>query len=173
MPLYMAYYSQVCQRWRHLIVASPRYLDLGIICTTSTPLKYLMSGWPALPITIRRHTDDNDLAPESGADGIDNIIAALEHNDLVIDIKLSDVPSWQLELFVAAMQKPFPELTSLDIGAADKFSYFHSRPPPPVFPNSLLGGSAPRLRSLRLDGIPFPGLPKLLLSSHGLVDIHL
>jgi hypothetical protein len=71
------------------------------------------------------------------------------------------------------MQKPFPELTSLDIGAADKFSYFHRRTPPPVFPDSFLGGSAPCLRSLRLDGIPFPGLPKLLLSSHDLVDIHL
>jgi len=34
-----------------------------------------------------------------------------------------------------------------------------------------LGGSAPRLRSLTLDGTPFPGLPKLRLSAAHLVDL--
>ncbi len=172
--------AQVCQRWRHIIYASPRYLDLQIICTTRRPPRYLMGGWPALPITIL-HTasGDSDSDPEltyesEEVEDVDNITAVLEHNNhRVFVLKLSDVPSWQLERFLAAMQKPFPELTSLDIGAADKFSYSHCRTPPPVFPDSFLGGSAPCLRSLRLDGIPFPGLPKLLSSSHGLVDIHL
>jgi F-box-like len=162
--------AQVCQRWRHVIVASPRYLDLQIVCTTSRPVRHLMSGWPALPIAIL-HTGDPKSKP--GVESVDNIIAALEHNNRVFDIKLSDVLSWQLERFVAAMQKPFPELTSLDIGAEDKERYFCRRMPPPVFPDSFLAGSAPRLQSLRLDGIPFPGLLKLLLSSRDLVDLHL
>jgi hypothetical protein len=106
---------------------------------------------------------------------MNNVIAALEHNNRVSDIKLSDVPSWQLERFVAAMQKPFPELTSLDIGAVSKERYPDLRPDrqtrPPVFPDFVLG-SAPCLQSLRLDGIPFLGLPKLLLSSQNLVDFH-
>ena len=32
-------------------------------------------------------------------------------------------------------------------------------------PDSFWGGSAPRLRHFELSGIPFPGLPKLLLSA--------
>jgi hypothetical protein len=42
-----------------------------------------------------------------------------------------------------------------------------------VVPDSFLGGSAPSLRKLSLFYIPFPGLPKLLLSSTHLVDLHL
>jgi hypothetical protein len=41
----------------------------------------------------------------------------------------------------------------------------------PVIPDSFLGGSAPRLRILSLSGIPFPGLPKLLLSANHLVSL--
>lgn len=166
--------AQVCQRSRSVIAASPRYLGLQIICTTSRPARYLMSGWPALPIAIL-HTGKRDHTPtKPGMRGVDNIVAAFEHSNRV-DIKLSDVPNWQLERLVAAMQKPFPKLTSLDIGEEDKDRYYYDycEMPPPVIPDSFLGGSAPCLRSLRLDGISFPGLPKLLLSSHDLVDLHL
>src|SRR6266566_199935 len=44
---------------------------------------------------------------------------------------------------------------------------------PPVVPDSFMGGSAPRLRSLHLNRIPFPGLPKLLSSANGLVHLYL
>jgi hypothetical protein len=36
-----------------------------------------------------------------------------------------------------------------------------------------LGGFAPRLEGLYLSGIPFPGLPKLLLSATHLIELHL
>ncbi|KAI0288126.1 hypothetical protein BC826DRAFT_1188584 [Russula brevipes] len=42
-----------------------------------------------------------------------------------------------------------------------------------VLPDSFLGGSAPRLRTLQLIGIPFPALPNLLLSASDLVDLTL
>src|SRR5260221_4893260 len=42
-----------------------------------------------------------------------------------------------------------------------------------VVPDSFLGGSSPRLQTLWLDLIPFPGLPKLLLSANHLVLLHL
>ena len=42
-----------------------------------------------------------------------------------------------------------------------------------VQPDSFLGGYAPRLRKLSLDRIPFPGLPKLLLSATQFVDLSL
>ncbi len=63
------------------------------------------------------------------------------------------------------MQVPFPELTRLHFGSKDETV--------PVVPDSFLGGSAPRLRSLTLDGILFSGLSRLLLSATDLVDLSL
>jgi hypothetical protein len=42
--------------------------------------------------------------------------------------------------------------------------------PEPLLPDSFLGGTAPRLRSLRLSDVPFPGSPKLLLCLLGPVS---
>ena len=61
------------------------------------------------------------------------------------------------------MQQPFPALTSV-------WLRFKSSP---VIPASFLGGSAPSLRTFALERIPFPGLPKLLLSATHLVDLDL
>ena len=65
----------------------------------------------------------------------------------------------------AAMQEPFLQLTNLVLQ-----SY---RLTMPVLPDSFLGGSAPRLRKLSLNRIPFPGLPKLLPSATQLVGLYL
>ena len=64
------------------------------------------------------------------------------------------------------MQKPFPILTDLTLRYTD-----HRMAS--VVPNSFLGGSALRLRKLNLGSLPFPGLPKLLLSTTDLVHLEL
>lgn len=92
---------------------------------------------------------------------MDNIIAALEHNDRVCRIDLWRVPSSQWEAVLAAMQQPFPALTRLQLEFNDETT--------PVLPYSFLGGSTPRLQRLFLNGVPLPGLPKLLLSATDLV----
>ena len=61
---------------------------------------------------------------------------------------------------LAAMHVPFPELTNLWLSASGETQ--------PI-PDSFLDGSAPRLRYFHLDGIPFPGLPNLLLYATHLV----
>jgi hypothetical protein len=94
----------------------------------------------------------------------DNIIAALEHSDRIREICLWSIHS-PLDRLIAMMQKPFPELESLYLAT------YHETVP--AISNTFLGGSSPRLRSLQLDGIPFPTLPKLLLSSNCLVDLNL
>ena len=43
----------------------------------------------------------------------------------------------------------------------------------PILLDSFLGGSAPLLRHLGLDGVPFPGLTRLLLSATSLVNLRL
>jgi hypothetical protein len=72
---------------------------------------------------------------------------------------------WQLGKFLAAMQVPFPELTELVFSSNGETL--------PVIPDSFLGGSAPRLRHFELDGIPFPGLPNMLMSATHLVCLRL
>ena len=73
------------------------------------------------------------------------------------------------------MQKPFLELTHLRLGKAqwEILSYPYVIREIREIPDSFLGGTAPRLRSLESDGVPFPGLPKLLLSATHLVKLDL
>ena len=63
------------------------------------------------------------------------------------------------------MQVPFPELTSMGLWSRGKTAS--------ALPDSFLGGSAPRLLYLELSGIPFPGLPKLLMSATHLANLRL
>jgi hypothetical protein len=63
------------------------------------------------------------------------------------------------------MHVPFPELTHLQLILDGKTV--------PVIPDSFLDGSAPLLRHFKLSGIPFPGLPNLLLSATHLIDLRL
>ncbi|KAI0283860.1 hypothetical protein BC826DRAFT_1058076 [Russula brevipes] len=62
------------------------------------------------------------------------------------------------------MQVPFPALTDIKLKLDELYI-------PPILSSSFLGGSAPQLRSLELDGIPFPEIHKLLLSASLLVQL--
>jgi hypothetical protein len=148
----------VCQRWRYIVFASPLRLDLHLLCTNWTPSRKVLDIWPPLPIEIR----SSFVSPRFE----DNIFAALEHPNRVRSISLSNImiPS---ERLVAAMHEPFPAMVSLSL------RIFRLDGTVPALPSTFLGGSAPRLRSLRLTRIPFPTLPRLLLSSNDLVDLHL
>ena len=118
----------------------------------------MLDIWPTLPLVIRNYYS-NQLGLT------DNIIAVLERSVRVSQIRITDIHSSDLKIFLEEMQRPFPELTDL---------YLHSfSETVPVVPDSFLDGSAPRLEFLRLDRIPFPGLPKLLSSATHLVTLHL
>ena len=159
--------AHVCRRWRNIVFQAPHRLDLRLICTDRTPARNALDIWPPLPlIIIFNHFHYFNKT------GMDDLIAALEHNDRVCRIEFNTFSSRPLRAVTgsAAMQKPFPQLTDLRICNAVKY---RERPIRPV-PNSFLGGSAPRLRSLYLDDIAFPGLaPNLLLSATHLVHLEL
>jgi F-box-like len=150
----------VCRRWRYVVFASPRRLNLRLFCNSLTPVRKMLDIWPRLPIS----TIDLTLKPD--VVGV-NIIAALERHDCVCEINLWGLTSPLLERLLKVMQVPFPALTYLDLKFSDQW------PRAPVLPDTFLGGSAPRLQSLMLWGIPFPELPKLLSSCHDLVDVQL
>jgi hypothetical protein len=151
----------VCRKWRNVVFGSPLRLNLRLHCKASTPVRETLNVWPPFPIVVW------DKSRQQW--GVDNIIAALEHNDRICELDLCvDISSPQWENALAVMQQPFPALTYLS------FDTMYSAPgPPTVIPASFLGGSAPQLQFLHLDFIPFPGLPKLLLSATHLVWIDL
>ena len=148
----------VCRRWRSIVFGSPRHLKLRLICTEITPARDMLDIWPALPLVI-------DSYYGLSINRVDNVVAVLELSDRVCRIKLADVRCWYLEILLAEMQQPFPELTYMSLHCFGETVR--------VVPDSFLGGSAPRLEYLSLENIPFPGIPKLLLSATHLVYLHL
>ena len=146
----------VCRRWRTLVLGSPRRLNLQLYCTPKTPAKDTLDVWPPLPLIVEGY-----IGVTSGT----NIIAALGQSNRVRQVDLEYLKGWQLDKVLAAMQVPFPQLTDLRL-LSDGDTM-------PVIPDSFLNGSAPGLRILQLTGIPFPGLPNLLLSATHLVELWL
>ena len=142
----------VCRQWRNVVFGSPRRLNLQLYCTDKTPAKDRLDIWPAFPLILSSFTTS----------GSENVIAALEQSNRVCQVTLYLADRLSEKVF-ALMQVSFPELTYLYLKLYGGRS--------PVIPDSFLGGSAPRLRYLRLDNISFPGLPKLLLSATHLVHL--
>ena len=148
----------VCLRWRGLVFGSPRRLNLQLYYNPRRSAEKILGVWPALPLLI-----SGCINPT-----MDNFITELEHSDRICQIDLFFYSTSQIEKLWTAMQVPFPELTVL------RLSHFkYSSSSMPVLPDSILGGSAPRLRYVYLDGILFPGLPKLLMSATHLVKLYL
>lgn len=123
----------------------------------------LLGIWPPLPIIIRNiyHFRKSDY----------NLDSVLMHRDRICAIHLLYSRSSQLERLVSAMQEQFPALTHLmlDCFAIQRIR----RRSVPALPVQFLGGHAPRLQTLELHCIPFPTLPKLLLSAADLVRLTL
>ena len=147
----------VCRKWRNVVFGSPRRLNLRLYCSSGTPVRETLDVWPLLPIVI-------GVYPVDKWDN-DNIIAALEHNDRICKLVIIDIPNSKTEKALAALQQPFPALTFLQLMFWNDTG--------PVLPASFLGGSAPALQSIWLDRIPFPGLPKLLLTATNLNTLNI
>ena len=148
----------VCRRWRCLVFGSPRRLDLQLYYDSKISARKTLDVWPALPLLIQGYV---------GETSVDNVIAELEHRDRICQISLNCHSTPVIEALWTAMQVPFPELAHLYLSLSFKGL------PVPVLPDSFLGGSAPRLRYLAMDSVPFPTLPKLLLSATHLVYLYL
>lgn len=157
--------AHVCQRWRFVVFASPRSLDLQLYCTPRTPVKKTLDYWPAFPITIRcgraQHADASceRLCPEEG----DNIIAALQHHNRVRSIDLCLTYS-VMEKLSTQVKEPLSELEDLVLRSISSRHFF---------PSNLPFRWSSRLRVLNLTDISLPSLPLLLSSSPNLVDLQL
>jgi hypothetical protein len=149
---------QVCRRWRCVIFGSPRRLDLRVICTDTTPTRTSLDIWPPFAISIlcRHRVDEKN---------VENVIAAIESCDRIYHIFIDDINGAALEILAAAMQQPLPILQGFGLKSNDESV------PVPVLSETFLGGYAPSLEFIGLYGIPFPTLPKLMLSGAQIVGL--
>ena len=152
--------AHVCRKWRDIVFGSPYRLNVRLYFPGQRSVRAMLDTWPPFPIDI--------WGSYLRAREVDNIVAALEHTGRIHTIELSDSSIFHLEPVLAAMQNPFPSLTELAIDFSDEDSALSD-------PDSLLSGSAPLLRSLRLRSIrfPLPLLRNILLSTTDLVELRL
>ena len=153
--------AHVCQRWRAIILASPRRLDLRVICGPRTPVKTSLDIWPTFPIAIIGFP-----SPTVNKKDEENIVAALAHRDRISVLDIFDKVGNSLKKWVVAMQEPLPALVNLFLATFYEES-------PVVLPDAFLGGYAPRLRSLVLQGVAFPAFPKFVLHATTIVFLSL
>jgi hypothetical protein len=148
----------VCQRWRNLAFTFPRHLGLQLVLKPpNKTVERMLDIWPELPIYIP------GFYCSSSTDR-DNVAAALRLNHRVSGFCLEDTPDPVWDIFGPLMKRPFPTLTHLWIRQL-------YRPIENTISHPFLGGSAPSLRELHLDRIPFLELPNLLLSCANLVRL--
>ena len=153
---------QVCRRWRQVVLGSPRRLKLRLVCTRTTPVTRLLDIWPPFPITVcLPYPFPVADMPENG---LENIIAALECRDRIFNILIYEIRGPDLEKLVNVLHEPLPVLTSFLLYSTDESV--------PVLPETFLGGSAPRLQTFELTGIPFPSFPKFI-SFTPIISLHL
>jgi len=110
----------------------------------------MLDVWPDSTIVIKQY--------DSPTLGMDNI-------DPVREIILGMVAISPFQVVFAVTQVPFP--------ARIRLNYLPEHETVPIAPDSLLGESAPHLRSLYLGRIPFSGFPQPLLSATNLVHLTL
>ena len=150
----------VCRRWRNIVFGSPRRLNLRLYCTVGTPVE-MLDIWPPLPIDIGYEWGDE-------SESVDNIVAALEHNERINAIDIRNMSASQFEE-TTEVEGPFPALTRLCL-RFDSY-WIEKQPRLPDVPDSFLGGFAPCLQAVTLERISFSGLPTLLLSATHLVHL--
>lgn len=150
---------QVCRKWRYIILGSPSYLGLCLVCTYGTPIAFMLEHSPCLPLIIDHVDEDHDITVKDE----EGIILALQHRDRVRRIRLQmSVPS--LQRLIMSMDGEFPRLEYLYIAPPAK--HHGSLTLPKTF-------YAPNLRHLILVNFDFPIGSPLITTAVGLVTLSL
>ncbi len=156
--------AQVCRRWRGVISISPHRLDLWILCKSgASPIERILGFWSSIPLIVRFKAASPSLLALP-----DNIAVALRHGDRICEIDLG-VTSSTARSIVEVIQKPLQALKCIRITIKDPTGL------PLRIRSSFLGGSAPHVREIKLDGIAFPFLAirQVLSSTNNLVQLQL
>ena len=99
----------ICRRWRNLTFASPRHLNLQLLCRPPyRSVKEMLDIWPELPVYIKAFDHPKQKAR-------DDVVAALKLNHRVSGIHFLKTSDSAWETFAPLMQQPFPALTHLRV----------------------------------------------------------
>src|SRR6266404_5382665 len=159
-PRYWPTLVHICHKWRRIVFTSQQSLQLRLFCTNGTPVLKNLDCWPAtLPIVVDYGGSPalNHPAPED----VDNIIAALKQTDRITSIRLTITNSLMEKL--STVEGSFPELVELVLTSQDSG----------WMPFTAASWWCPRLRTLHLTRVTFPGLPRFLTSSRNIVYLQL
>ena len=157
--------TQVCRRWRYVVLQSAFYLRLSLVCARGTPVANMLAHSPPFPLIID-HFDEayRDLTTKDE----EGITLALQHRDRVRRIRLMK-PVPILQKLVTALDSEFPILEFLCIQ--------HKRHQWPVieledlkFPEAF---RAPNLRHLVTWNFAIPIGSPLLTTARNLVTMSL
>jgi hypothetical protein len=102
--------AQVSRRWRRVILASPSWLDLRLLCTHGVPVADMLAHSPPLPLTIFYNDGDREMTAEDEV----GALLALSHRNRVGRIIL-EMPAPKFGKFIMAMDEPFPILERMYI----------------------------------------------------------
>ncbi|KAI0267755.1 hypothetical protein BC834DRAFT_57611 [Gloeopeniophorella convolvens] len=153
--------AHVCRRWRRIVFASPRRLNLRLVCTYRTPVRVGLPSWPSLPILANYDHGRESLAPGDE----DNIVFVFKFPYRLYRLSLSATSSLVSKLSVARLGKPLPMLEYLSLQSESGSAI--------VFPKTFLFGPARSLRYISLANVTLPALPRLLSSAKNLVHLEL
>ena len=155
--------AHVCRTWRYVISTSPRRLGLRILCEFGAPsIGSILASWPTLPLVAKfKESRKTKHIPR-------NVMVALRRPERLCEIDLH-VTSSMLASIVKATQKPCQALESIRITVEDPAG------PSILVHSAFLGGSAPHLREIKLDGVSFsfPLMRQVFLSAKNLVELYL
>ncbi|KAI0258975.1 hypothetical protein BC834DRAFT_668564 [Gloeopeniophorella convolvens] len=140
--------AHVCRRWRRLVVASPRRLELRLLLTYHSPVVDILEYSRSLPLILtyddcRFYDFDNSRFLPWPPYRVNSVILALEQINRIHQITLF-APRDAWSKLLPAMTGPALHLESL---------YLNSDDPISLLPIGFLGGYAPSLRYVTLNNI--------------------
>ncbi|KAI0258336.1 hypothetical protein BC834DRAFT_975249 [Gloeopeniophorella convolvens] len=147
--------AHVCHRWRQIIIASPRRLELLLRWFAGSPITdVLRLSPPSIP--VRMWYKDDDEGPrgrdwDSQAEA--NFLLLLEYLPRVREVSFYSTSPEIIGMLLSKMTEPAPMMDLL---------YIESGYTCVTIPNTFLGGDAPSLDFLELSG----ALPTLPLASN-------
>jgi hypothetical protein len=151
--------TQICQRWRSLILSSPSRLNLRVVCTKGTPVEEMFAYFPHLPLDVNYVFQQGEkIRPDDER----NILLSLQRRHHVRRIRLN-APTLALQNMVIPLGEEFPLLDRLSITSECVFARV-------TLPKSL---RAPNLRYLILRNVTLQTGTPILTTSKWLVSLTL
>ena len=161
-PRYWSRLVHTCCKWRRVVFASHRALQLRLFCTYRTPVQKILYCWPSYLDIVVEYGGSPELDPPAPEDE-NNILASLEQSNRVTSISLTITSSLLEKLSAIESRHQLSELENLNILSRARALVTLPR----IF------WWCPRLSCLRLSGIAFSPFFPLLHTSKNLVDVQL